>query len=68
MVEKRTVSYPKRGRDGGGVSEEPLPMHLLLAICSGEGEEARVFLRLEEEEGKERLWPMKRLQCRWGDL
>ena len=52
LTEKKTMFYPRRGRSGGGVSEEPSPMRLLFAIYFEEGEEARVF-GLEEGEGKE---------------
>ena len=52
LIEKKTMSYPRRGQSGGGAAEEPSPMRLLLAICLEEGEEARVF-GLEEGEGKE---------------
>ena len=52
LAEKKTRSYPRQGRSGGGASEEPSPMRLLLAICLEEGEEAIVF-GLEEREGKE---------------
>ena len=52
LTEKKTMSYPRRGRSGGEASEEPLPMRLLLAIFLEEGEETRV-LGLEEGEGKE---------------
>ena len=51
LVEKKTMTYPRWGQSGGGASEEPSPMRLLLAISLEEGEEARVFLG--EEEGKE---------------
>ena len=37
------MTYPRRGQSGGGASEEPSPMRLLLDICLEEGEEARVF-------------------------
>ena len=52
LAEKKTMSLPRRGQSGGGASEEPSPMRLLLAICLEEGEEAIVF-GLEEREGKE---------------
>ena len=32
---KREVSYPSRGRSGGGAPEEPSPVRLLLAIGLG---------------------------------
>ena len=46
------MTYPRWGQSGGGASEEPSPMCLLLAIWLEEGKEARVF-GLEEEEDKE---------------
>ena len=39
----KVISYPRRGRSGGGAPEDPSPTHLLLGICSGEREEARVL-------------------------
>jgi len=66
LVEKKTMTYPRWGQSGGGASEEPSPMRLLLAICLEEGEEARVFWDGRRRQRK--LWPMKRIQCRWGDL
>ena len=47
--------------------EEPSLMRLLLAICLEEGEEARVFWARRRRRQR-KLWPMKRIQCRWGDL
>jgi len=63
----KVISYPRRGRSGGGAPEDPSPTHLLLAICSGEREEARV-LGAWGSRRQRKLWPMKRLQCRWGGL
>ena len=67
LIEKKTMAYPRRGRSGGGASEEPSLMRLLLAICLEEGEEARVF-GAGRRRRQRKLWPMKRIQCRWGDL
>ena len=64
---EKETSYPRCGQSGGGASEEPSPTCLLLAICSEEGEEARVFGDLKKKKAK-KLWPMGKLQCRWGDL
>ena len=49
------MCYPRPGRSSGEAPEEPSPARLLLAICSEEGEEARVFGELEEEEGVKAL-------------
>ena len=43
---EREASYPRRGRSGGGVPEEPSPARLLLAICSEEERKAGVFGRV----------------------
>ena len=67
LTEKKTMTYPRRGWSGGGASEEPSLMHLLLAICLEEGEEARVFWAGRRRRQR-KLWPMKKIQCRWGDL
>ena len=48
---KKEVSYPRRGRSGGGAPEEPSPAHLLFAICLEKEKETGVFW-LEKEEGK----------------
>ena len=47
--------YSRRGQSGGGASEEPSPARLLLAICFGEGEEARIFWGLRRKKAKEAL-------------
>ena len=65
--QEKEASYPRQGRSGGGAPEEPSPGRLLLAICSEEGEEARIF-ELEEEEGKGSLRKKKAkvLHCTIG--
>ena len=65
---EREVSYPRRGRSGGGVSGEPSPARLLLAICSEDERKAGVFGKTGGRRRQERLWPMEELQCRWGNL
>ena len=60
LPEKKTMTYPRRGRSGGGASEEPSPMRLLLAICLEEGEEARVFWAGRRRRQR-KLWPVKRI-------
>ena len=67
LTQKKTMTYPRRGRSGGGASEEPSPMHLLLPICLEEAEEARVFWAGRRRRQR-KLCPMKRILCRWGDL
>src|SRR6185295_17555123 len=67
LPEKKTMTYPRWGRSGGGASEEPSPMCLLLAICLEKGEDARIFWAGKRRKQR-KLWPTKRIQCRWGDL
>ena len=59
--------YPWRRRSDGGAPKDPSPVRLLLAICLGEREEARVFGAWQRRRQR-KLWPMKRLRCRWSDL
>ena len=52
---EEAMFYPRRGRSGGGASEEPSPMCLLLSICLERGEEARVFGSLRKKKAKRAL-------------
>jgi hypothetical protein len=68
ISKEREVSYPRRRRSGGGALEEPSPVHLLLAICSEEERKAGVFGEAKGRRRQGRLWPIEKLQCRWGNL